>query len=107
MLAVLPAAAGALTPEDLAGDWCYSHLEINGERQDLNLTFIFNSDGTYRYQEKPGTAVDKSGTYAIDGDRIEMEPTFMSHDATVKAETGYSLVIDAVGDHIFVRGQCH
>jgi len=107
VLAALPAAAGALTSQDLAGDWCYSHVEIDGERQDLNVTFIFDRDGTYRFQHTPDSPVDKTGTYHINGDRIDMEPTFMAYDARVKSETGYGFVVAAGGDHVFVRGRCH
>lgn len=36
-----------------------------------------------------------------------MEPTFIEPAARIISETGYGFVLDADGDHTFVRGRCH
>lgn len=106
-LAAFPVVAGALTPEDLAGAWCYSHYEAGGEREEQDITYIFNSDGTMLYQNTSDSPVDKSGTYSIDGDQVELKPTFMMFNLVVKSETMDQFVLDAFGDHVFERGECH
>lgn len=103
---VFPVAAGALTAEDLAGTWCYSHYEAGGEREDQNITYVFNSDGTLQYNNTPGASTDKPGTYSIDGDGMEIEPTFAVFNLTVKSQEEDRFVLDGLGKHVFVRGEC-
>lgn len=105
-LAAFPVAAGALTAEDFAGTWCYSHYEAGGEREDQNITYVFNSDGTLLYQNTPGSSIDKPGTYSIDGDSVEIEPTFAVFNLTVKSEEQDRVVLGGLGEHVFMRGEC-
>lgn len=106
LLATFPVAAGALTAEDLAGIWCYSHYEAGGEREDQNITYVFNSDGTLQYNNTPGAPTDKPGTYSIDGDSIEIEPTFAVFNLTVKSREEDRFVLSGLGEHVFARGEC-
>lgn len=105
-LAAIPFAAGALTNEELAGPWCYSYYEAAGEREVQIINYIFKEDGTLLYQNNPVTPVEKPGTYSIDGNKIELKPTFMMFNLVVKSEAGDRFVLDAFGDHVFVRGEC-
>lgn len=106
LLALFPGAALALSADDLAGAWCYTHYEAGGETEAQNITYVFEADGTLRYQNNPGTPVEKPGTWALDGDSLEIKPTFMMFNLTVKESDTERFVLDAFGDHVFERGEC-
>jgi len=101
-----PAAAMALTAEDLAGTWCFSHYEAGGEREDENITYVFHSDGTLQYQNSSSSAVDNEGTFRIEGDSIEIKPTLMMFNLTIKSASEERLVLDGLGEFFFLRGKC-
>lgn len=103
---VFPVAAGTLTVEDIAGTWCYRYYEAGGEREDQNITYVFNSDGTLLYNNTPGAPTDKPGSYSIDGDSMEIEPTFAVFTLTVESQEKDRFVLDGLGKHVFVRGEC-
>jgi len=105
-LSAITAVASAFTPEYLAGPWCYSHYEAGGERETQNINYIFHEDGTLLYQNNPQTPVEKPGTYTMEGDTIKIKPTFMMFDFKLKSKSDNQFVLDAFGDHVFVRGEC-
>jgi len=106
VLAAIPATATALSPDYLAGPWCYSHYQAGDQREDQNINYVFNQDGTLLYQNNPSTPVEKPGTWSPDGDAISIKPTFMMFNFKLKSQTENQFVLDAFGDHVFLRGEC-
>lgn len=105
-LMTMPPTALAVSPEYLDGPWCYSHYEAGGQRNEQNIDYVFNSDGSLLYQNNSGSAVDRPGTWSIQGERVNIHPTFMAFRLKVKEETSDRLVLTGLGNHVFTRGAC-
>ena len=105
--ASLPGSVAALSPETLAGAWCYSHYSAGGERGEVSGTYLFHPDGSLLYQTNPSTPVDRPGRYSIDGDTLKIEPTLAFFTFKLKSEEPDRLVFSAMGaEHVFLRGAC-
>jgi hypothetical protein len=108
MLLLLPQASlsAQLTPGYLQGAWCYSHYDVGGSREDQNITYLFQADGSLLYQGAPGGALTQRGRYRIEGDTVRIEPSLMLFALTVASTTNDSFVLQGMGEHHFVRGRC-
>lgn len=105
-LALVPVSAFGISPSYLAGTWCYSHYEAGSEREDQNITYIFNEDGTLLYQNASGSSVDKQGAYEFNDGVLRIKPALMFFKFTVKEQSPDRLVLDSLGEHVFLRDEC-
>ena len=104
------AGAARLTPEYLAGAWCYRYYEAAGEREEENITYEFREDGSLVYQTTPHSDVDQPGSYTLTTDgtpRLRIQPTLMvlPHDVLEVSENTFTLG-SATTQLVFERGAC-
>lgn len=99
-------ASVQLTAEFLEGEWCYTHYMAGAQRNDENINYVFNADGTLRYQNNSNTAVDRPGGYEIDGAELKINPVFAAFTLTASLVTETEFVLSGLGDHHFARGAC-
>lgn len=97
----------ALSPEYLTGRWCYSHVDLGaGNREEQGVEYVFESGGKLAYQRNPGADTMDAGSYAIDGDMIDLRPMFMVFDLRIDEVEEDRLVLKGLGRHHFIRGAC-
>lgn len=105
-----PAAKGAglkVTPEYLAGDWCYLRYEAGGETSEENITYVFAADGTLKYQTNSQTPVDKDGSYALDEGVIVIKPALAFFKFVPIEVSADGMILEAMGSQSFwTRGAC-
>jgi hypothetical protein len=106
LLTVFSPAALALSPDYLAGEWCYSHYEASGEREEQNLNYVFAKDGTLQYQNSEYSDQLKPGTYQFEDGILRIKPAFMLFKFRVAEQSQDQLVLDSLGRHVFLRGAC-
>ena len=105
----LPAFAGSIqmSSEYLSGEWCYTHYEAGGEKEQENITYIFSSDGTLLYQNSSlSKEVGSKGSYTIVGDELKIRPVFAAFTLRIKSIEASTFVLTGFGDHYFVKGRC-
>ena len=96
-----------LTPAYLEGQWCFSHLLIDGERTDEQINYIFSPDGTLLYQTNSSTEIEEPGTYVIDGNRIKIKPTLAFMDMQLESLSQDLLIFKTpYGQMFWPRGVC-
>lgn len=101
------AQAAGLTPAYLEGQWCFSHLLIEGERTDEQINYIFSPDGTLLYQTNSSTEIEEPGTYVIDGNRIKIKPTLAFMDMQLESLSPDLLIFKTpYGQMFWPRGAC-
>ena len=100
-------AAGPVTPEYLAGEWCYLRYEAGGEESQENITYIFAADGTLTYQTNSSTAVDQPGSYTVRDGILKIMPALASFDFVPVSATKEGMMLEAMGARSFwKRGAC-
>ncbi|HZX22612.1 MAG TPA: hypothetical protein VFF18_03685 [Woeseiaceae bacterium] len=102
------AASGpALTPEYLEGTWCFAYTDLGkGNRQEQGIEYVFNTDGTLRYQRNPTSDEMDPGSYEIQGDMADLRPMFMVFDLRIDSIEDDEFVLKGMGRHHFIRGVC-
>lgn len=106
LFALFSPAALALSPDYLAGEWCYSHYEAGGEREEQSLKYVFAKDGTLQYQNSEHSAKLKPGSYRFEDGILRIKPALMLFKFRVAEQSPDRLVLDSLGQHVFLRGTC-
>jgi hypothetical protein len=103
-----PAAgsASSLSPDYLAGQWCYRHHDSGGQREDQGISYLFRPDGTLLDQNTPAGPVDRPGRFTVDAEDVAIEPTFAMLDLKVQSASNDRFILRGMGGHQFVRGAC-
>jgi len=98
-----------LTPDYLAGDWCYTHYQVIDpstqilNREEINRHFIFAADGTYITQQDSDAPMTTKGTYEFLPQGVFKS---MIGKATVVSVTPDDFILHFIVDHHFQRGTC-
>lgn len=98
-----------LTRTCLAGSWCYDFIDFGPgeERKEVNMDYLFSASGNLQYQGSEMSSELSSGSYSIEGDRIEIKPTLVMFDLVIdEVEEDRFILIAMGGKHHFVRGAC-
>lgn len=101
------ASGGALTPDYLEGTWCFAYTDLGkGNREEQGVEYVFNADGTLTYQSNPDSEKMNPGSYAIDGEMVDLRPMFMVFDLRIDSVEQDEFVLKGMGRHHFIRGVC-
>ncbi len=101
------AAASPITPEYLAGEWCYLRYEAGGEVSLENITYVFAADGTLKYQNNSSTEVDKPGTFEVKDGILKIKPALAMFDFLPVTVDKDAMILEAMGAQSFwKRGAC-
>ena len=98
-----------LTPDYLAGDWCYTHYQAIDpgtqalNREVINKNFIFNADGTYITQQDSDASMTTNGKYEFLPQGVFK---LIIGKATVVSVNPDDFVLHKTVDHFFKRGAC-
>jgi hypothetical protein len=96
-----------LTPEYLQGRWCYAHIDFGSQREEINIEYLFNLDGSLEYQVNSDSDRMKPGSYSIGDGNIDIRPTMLMFDLRVERVEANTFVLEAMGGkHYFLRGDC-
>jgi len=98
--------AEQLTVDYLAGPWCYSHTMSGGNRQNEMKNFLFDSNGTFSYQQSSHNKKLTPGLkYEILPDKLKLKPIFLG-ELGVKSIKQDEMILDYFVDLYFIRGEC-
>lgn len=98
-----------LTPDYLAGDWCYTHYQAIDpstqtlSREEINKNFIFAADGTYITQQDSDAQMTTKGMYEFLPQGVFK---LIIGKATVVSVNPDDFVLHQTVDHLFYRGAC-
>jgi hypothetical protein len=96
-----------ITPEYLAGEWCYARMEFPNEVSQENITYDFAADGTLKYQNNPEMPVDSEGSYEKEDGKLVIKPALMFLKFTPVSVSENEMVLEAMGGNaIWTRGAC-
>lgn len=106
-------AANQTTPsqtfekEKLMGKWCYTHMEIEGEREDKNKPYELFDNGEFTYKNSKDASKTRKATYTFDGSKLSMG-NLVPGGITIVELTDTIMVGDGLftSRHYFSRGQC-
>lgn len=106
-----PDAAGDKAPTIdaayLAGPWCYLHYEAGGERSDENIDYVFSGDGTLLYQNNAGSALDRQGSWTLEGDGLSIGPAIWVISKRIQSVEADRFVLgNKYTRMVFQRGAC-
>lgn len=102
-----PASVGAITPQYLAGEWCYLRYEAGGEASEENITYNFSADGTLKYQTNSSTPVDKDGSYVLEEGVVVIKPALAFFKFVPVTVDEDAMILEAMGAQSFwKRGAC-
>lgn len=100
-------AGPTLTPAYLEGRWCFLYTDLGqGHRKEQGVAYVFGADGTLSYQRNGKSGTMDPGSYAIDGDMIDLRPMFMVYDLRIDSVEDDEFVLKGLGRHHFIRGAC-
>mgnify|MGYP001825681792 CR=1 FL=1 len=99
-------ASMEITPDYLAGDWCYSYYMAGEKRVDKNINYVFGNDGSLLYQNNSRTRVYIEGSYTLTGGTIKILPTHMAFTFRPQTVSQDELVLSGMGVHYWTRGAC-
>lgn len=98
-----------LTPDYLAGDWCYTHYQAIDpgtrtlSREEMNQNFVFSADGTYITQQDSDAPMTTNGKYEFLPQGVFK---LIIGKATVVSVNPDDFVLHNIVDHFFYRGAC-
>lgn len=102
-----PATVGGITPQYLAGEWCYLRYEAGGEVSEENITYNFAADGTLKYQTNSGTPVDQDGSYDLEEGVVVIKPALAFFKFVPVTVGKDAMILEAMGSQSFwTRGAC-
>lgn len=110
-VAVSDTGKAVITRSYLTGQWCYAYIEagFSGDKQrdEQNITYLFNEDGSLLYQNNPTTPVEKEGSYDLDEGKLTILPAlrFLPHEIYSVDEDRFVLG-NSVTQLAFTRGAC-
>ncbi|OCC24929.1 hypothetical protein MB02_05635 [Croceicoccus estronivorus] len=97
----------AVTPDYLAGEWCYERFEAGDDVSNEQITYNFAADGTLKYQNNSSSPVDKDGSYAFTDGVLVIKPAFSMFKLKPATLGDKEMVFEAMGGRfIWSRGAC-
>ncbi len=100
-------ATAELTGEFLQGEWCYDHYEGGDTVTEEKINYVFNADGTLKYQNNPATPVDKDGSYAFENGALVITPAMQLIPLEPVSVEEQTMVFASMGGQFFwTRGAC-
>lgn len=100
-------AGPTLRPAYLEGEWCFAYTDLGqGNRREQGIAYVFAADGKLTYQREGDSDRMDPGSYAIEGDMIDLRPMFMVYDLRIDAVEDDEFVLKGLGRHHFIRGPC-
>ncbi|MEZ5742848.1 MAG: hypothetical protein R3D89_03695 [Sphingomonadaceae bacterium] len=105
-----PAAAAdgpTITPEYLAGEWCYLRFEAGGEASEENINYLFAADGSLKYQTNSSTPVDMDGSWEFADGILTIKPALQFFKFVPTTITDDAMMLEAMGGQAYwKKGAC-
>lgn len=103
----VPSASTTVSASYLAGPWCYLYYSAGDERGDKYIDYVFNEDGTLLFQNNSGSAVDRPGTWKLDGTALLVDPALWVVARKIDTVAPDRFVLGTgVMRLVFARGEC-
>ena len=96
-----------VTPDYIAGEWCYRSFEAGDDKSDENITYDFAPDGTLKYQTNSSTPVDEAGSYEFKDGLLVIKPALAFFKLKPVTLGENDMVFEAMGGRsIWSRAAC-
>lgn len=106
-VAAASGSASEVTPEYLAGQWCYVKYEAGDETSEENINYEFSTDGSLKYQTNSSTPVDMPGSYEFKDGALVVKPALALFKQKPVKVAHDAMETEAMGGRMFwSRGPC-
>lgn len=65
-------AAATANQEKLIGKWCYTHMEIGGEKSQENIPYEFFENGEFSFKNSSTASRTRKAKYTLDGSKLRI-----------------------------------